>query len=133
MYPFGLNVGATLGLRGSFEDLPDIRIAFAGTGAPPAYALTGARAYDVSAALFVADRSPGWGLGSHAFVGAGIGRIKSDTRDGDRVFAEGGGGLNSGPIGVELSIKFAWNTLDRSGRSQLPHRADHRARHGLTF
>jgi len=111
LYPFGLNVGAALGLRASFEDLPDIRIAFAGAGAPPVYALTGARAYDVSAALFVADRSPGWGLGSHAFLGAGIGRIKSDARDGDRVFAEGGGGINSGPIGVELSIKFAWNHL----------------------
>ena len=111
LYPFGLSVGATLGLRGSFEDLPDIRIAFAGTGAPPPYALIGARAYDVSVALFMADRSPGWGLGSHAFVGGGIGRIKSDSRNGDRVFAEGGGGLSSGPIGVELSIKFAWNHL----------------------
>jgi hypothetical protein len=111
VYPFGLSVGPTLGLRGSFEDLPDIRIAFTGAGAPPAYALTGARAYDVSAALFMADRSDGWGLGSHAFVGGGIGRIKSDLRHGDRVFAEGGGGVSSGPIGVELSIKFAWNHL----------------------
>ena len=111
VYPFGLNVGATLGLRGSFEDLPTIRIAFAGAGAPPPYALTGARAYNVSAAIFIADRSDGWGLGSHAFVGGGIGRIKSDSHGGDRIFAEGGGGLNSGPIGVELSIKFAWNHL----------------------
>jgi hypothetical protein len=111
VYPFGLSVGAALALRGSLEDLPDIRIAFVGAGAPPTYVLTGARAYDVSAAIFVADRSSGWGLGSHAFVGGGIGRIKSDTNDGDRIFAEGGGGLNSGPIGVELSIKFAWNHL----------------------
>jgi hypothetical protein len=125
VYPFGLSVGPTLALRGSFEDLPLIRIAFAGVpgarfvragveagpGAPPQYSLSGARAYDVSAAIFVADRSRGWGLGSHAFVGGGIGRIKSDTRDGDRLFAEGGGGLSSGPVGVELSVKFAWNHL----------------------
>ena len=111
VYPFGLSVGPTLALRGSFEDLPLIRIAFAGSGAPPQYSLSGARAYDVSAAIFVADRSSGWRLGSHAFVGGGIGRIKSDTRDGDRLFAEGGGGLSSGPIGVELSVKFAWNHL----------------------
>lgn len=111
VYPFGLNVGAALAIRGSVEELPDIRIAFSGAGAPPAYAFTAARAYDVSAAIFMADRSSGWGLGSHAFVGGGIGRIRSDSHDGDRVFAEGGGGLNSGPIGVELSIKFAWNRL----------------------
>jgi hypothetical protein len=111
IYPFGLSVGNALALRASVEDLPDIRIAFSGPGAPPQYALTGARAYDVSAALVVADRSAGWGLGSHAFVGGGVGRIKSEIRDGDRVFAEGGGGFNSGPIGVELSVKFAWNRL----------------------
>ena len=111
LYPFGANVGATLALRGSYEELPTIRIAFTGTGAPADYALTNARAFDDSAAIFVADRSHGWGLGSHAFVGGGVGRIRSDLPDGDRVFAEGGGGLSSGPLGVELSVKFAWNHL----------------------
>ncbi len=111
LYPFGLSVGSALALRASVEDLPDIRIAFSGPGAPPQYGLTSARAYDLSAALFVADRSAGWGLGSHAFVGGGVGRIKSEIREGDRLFAEGGGGFNSGPIGVELSVKFAWNHL----------------------
>lgn len=111
LYPFGLSVGGALGLRASMEDLPEIRIAFSGAGAPPEYALTGGRAYDVSAALFVSDRSPGWGLGSHAFVGGGIGKITSDGKHGDRYFAEGGGGLSSGPVGVELSVKFAWNHL----------------------
>lgn len=111
LYPFGLSVGPALALRASVEDLPDIRIAFSGPGAPPRYELTSARAYDVSAALFVADRSAGWGLGSHAFVGGGVGRIRSESRDGDRYFAEGGGGFNSGPIGVELAVKFAWNHL----------------------
>ena len=109
LYPFGLSVGPALALRGSVEDLPVIRIAFDGAAAPPDYALTGGRAYDVSAAIYVADRSAGWGLGSHAFVGGGVGRIKSDTRNGERYFGEAGGGLSSGPLGVELSVKFAMN------------------------
>jgi hypothetical protein len=111
VYPLGSSVGATLALRGAYEQLPVIRIAFTGTGAPPDYALTGARAYDIGAGLHVADRSSGWGLGSHAYLGGGIGRIRSDLGDGRRVFAEAGGGLSSGPIGVELGVKFAWNTL----------------------
>jgi hypothetical protein len=111
IYPLGLSVGPTLAFRGSIEDLPVIRVAFAGAGAPPDYTLTGARAYDVAAAVYVADRSPGWGLGSHAFVGGGVGRITSELSDGNRYFAEGGGGLSSGPLGVELSLKFALNRL----------------------
>jgi hypothetical protein len=111
VYPFGLNVGPALALRASVEDLPAIRIAFSGTGAPANYALSGAHAYDAGAALYVADHSTGWGLGSHAFVGGGLGRIRSDLSDGTRIFAEGGGGLTSGPIGVDLSVKFGWNRL----------------------
>jgi hypothetical protein len=111
IYPFGSSVGATLALRGTFEQLPVIRIAFEGAGAPADYALTGARAFDVGAGIHVADRSSGWGLGSHAFVGGGIGRIRSDLGDGERFFAEAGGGLSSGPLGVELGVKFAWNDL----------------------
>jgi hypothetical protein len=113
VYPLGLSVGPALALRFSREDLPTIRVAFEGSGAPGTYALEAARAYDFSAALYVADHSPGWGLGSHAFVGGGAGRIRSELSDGDRVFAEGGGGLTSGPFGVDLSIKFAWNHLPR--------------------
>lgn len=112
IYPFGASLGATLALRASFEDLPNIQIAFSGPGAPGNYALIGARAYDVAAHVYVADHSPGWALGSHAFVGGGVGRIKSEARKGDRYFAEGGGGLSSGPLGVELSVKVAWNHLD---------------------
>ena len=112
VYPLGLSVGPAFALRLSREDLPTIRIGFAGTGAPPSYTLQSARAYDLGASLFVADHSPGWGLGSHAFVGGGAGRIKSELSDGNRYFAEGGGGLNSGPLGVELAIKFAWNHLN---------------------
>jgi hypothetical protein len=109
VYPFGLSIGTTLGLRASVEDVPTIRIDFDGPDAPGDYALTGARAYDVGAGLYVADRSPGWGLGSQAFVVGGIGRIRSDQGEGTRLFAEGGGGLSVGPFGVQLAVKFAWN------------------------
>jgi hypothetical protein len=113
IYPLGLSVGTTLGIRGSIEQVPSIRIDFEGAGAPPAYALTGAKAYDVGAGIFVADRSAGWGLGSQAFVVGGIGRIKADGGiEGSRVFAEGGGGLSVGPLGVQLAVKFAWNNVD---------------------
>jgi len=112
VYPFGLRTGATLGLRGSFEDLPVMRVAFEGPGSPfERYVLTNARAYDAGVGIVVADRSGGWGLGSLAFVAAGAGRIRSDLGDGRRVFAEGGGGLQSGPFGVQLAVKFAWNRL----------------------
>ena len=113
IYPFGSSVGATFALRGTYEQLPIIRIAFEGPAAPADYALSGARAYDIGAGIHVADRSSGWGLGSHAYVGAGVGRIRSDLGDGGRVFAEGGGGLSSGPLGVELGVKFAWNSLSQ--------------------
>ena len=111
VYPLGRRSGASLGIRASFEDLPVIRLGFDGPGPLDRYDLIDARAYDAAVGLFVADRSAGWGLGSHAFVIGGIGRIRSDLSDGSRYFAEGGGGLNSGPIGVELSLKFAWNRL----------------------
>ncbi len=112
VYPFGLNTGAALALRGTIEPLPTIRLAFVGRAPFPSYTLTGATAHDASAGLFVADRSPGWGLGSHAFVLGGIGRITSDLGDGGRYFAEGGGGLSVGPFGADISVKFAWNHLD---------------------
>jgi hypothetical protein len=112
IYPLGLRRGATLAIRGSFEDLPTIRLAIDGPGALDSYLLTNARAYDAGIGLFVADRSAGWGLGSHAFVAGGLGRIRSDLGDGRRYFAEGGGGLSSGPFGVQLAVKFAWNRLD---------------------
>ncbi len=111
VYPFGLRTGATLGLRGSVEQLPTISLTIDGPGSLDSYALTNARAFDASAGLFVADRSAGWGVGSHAFIAGGIGRIRSDLSDGRRYFAEAGGGLTSGPLGVELSVKFAWNRL----------------------
>jgi hypothetical protein len=119
IYPLGMSAGPTLGIRGSAEDLPVIRMAFDGPGDLDSYTLADARAYDVGAGLFMADLSPGWGLGSHAFVIGGVGRVRSDLSDGSRYFAEGGGGINSGPIGVELSVKFAWNMLDEPVRHKF--------------
>jgi hypothetical protein len=57
----------------------------------------------------MSDRSPGWGLGSHAFVLGGIGRAHTDQTDGRRYFAEGGGGLSVGPVGVDFSVEIATN------------------------
>ena len=111
VYPFGLRSGATLGLRGSVERLPTIALTIDGPGALDTYELRDAKAFDASAGLFVADRAPGWGLGSHAFVAGGVGTIRSGLGDGSRYFAEAGGGISSGPLGVELSVKFAWNRL----------------------
>jgi hypothetical protein len=112
IYPFGLASGATLGLRGSIENLPDIRIAFTGPGRPmDSYTFTNGLAYDIGAGVYVGDRAPGWGLGSYAFVIGGVGRITSDLGGGSRYFGEGGGGLQSGPFGFELSVKFGWNKL----------------------
>ena len=111
VYPLGMSQGPTLGIRGAVEDIPDIRITFEGPGSLDSYALTNALAYDIGAGVFVADRAPGWGLGSYAFVLGGIGRITSDLGDGSRYFAEGGGGLQSGPFGFEISAKFGWNRL----------------------
>lgn len=112
LYPLGMNNGPALMIRGSLEPLPRITLAFDGPAPVNPYELTGARALDGAVGVIVADRSRGWGLGSHAFFVGGAGRITSDLGDGRRVFAEGGGGLGMGPIGVELAVKFAWNTLD---------------------
>jgi hypothetical protein len=111
VYPFGMSVGTTLALRGSIEALPVIRIAFDGPAAVSSYALTNGQAYDGAIGIYVADRSRGWGIGSHAFVAGGAGRLHSDLGGGSRYFAEGGGGVSSGPFGLELSVKFAWNRL----------------------
>ncbi len=118
VYPFGISVGTTLGIRGNVEQLPTVRIDFDGPGSLDRYELLDAHAYDAGLGLFVADRSRGWGLGSQAFVIGGVGRIRSNLGDGTRLFAEGGGGLSSGPFGVELSVKFAWNRLDQP----IPHK-----------
>src|SRR4051794_10089899 len=68
IYPFGSSVGATLALRASVESVPDIRVTFNGPAPSPAWQLTGGRATDIGAGLEMSDRSPGWGIGAHAFI-----------------------------------------------------------------
>ena len=112
VFPFGMRSGATLGVRGSIEQLPDIRMRFDGPGRPfDTYTFTNGTAYDVGAGVWVADRAPGWELGAYAFLAGGIGRVTSDLGDGNRYFAESGGGMQTGPIGVEVSLKFGWNLM----------------------
>lgn len=118
LYPLGMNNGPALMLRGSYQPLPRIQLAFNGPAPFPRYTLVDGRAFDAGVGVIVADRSPGWGLGSHAYVLGGVGRITSDLGGGGRYFAEGGGGLSVGPFGVELGVKFAWNNLDEP----VPHK-----------
>jgi hypothetical protein len=112
LYPFGSSDGPTLAVRGSIEKLPTIRLAFEGPAPAPSYLLTGGRAYDLGAGIDMSDRSPGWGLGAHAFVLGGFGHATTDQGNGRRYFAEGGGGLLVGPFGVDLAFKFAVNRFD---------------------
>lgn len=118
VYPLGASEGATLLVRGSIEQLPTVRVTFEGISPISSYTVTNGRAYDIGIGVDMSDRSPGWGLGSHAFILGGIGRTHTDERDGRRYFAEGGGGLTVGPIGVDLSIKFAVNRFELPS----PHR-----------
>jgi hypothetical protein len=109
VYPFGSSVGATLAIRGSIETLPTIRLAFNGPAPSSTYVLTNGRAADIGVGVDMSDRSPGWGLGAHAFLIGGIGRATTDQVNGKRYFAEGGGGVTSGPFGVDVSFKYTIN------------------------
>jgi hypothetical protein len=109
VYPFGSSVGATLAIRGSIESLPDIRVSFTGPAPSPTYVLTNGRAMDVGVGIDMSDRAPGWGLGGHAFILGGIGRAQTDQLDGRRYFIEGGGGITSGPLGVDIAVKYSIN------------------------
>jgi hypothetical protein len=118
VYPFGSSAGATLAVRGSIETIPDIRVGFTGPAPSPAYELTNGRATDVGIGIDMSDRAPGWGLGAHAFILGGIGRIQTDQLSGSRYFGEGGGGVTSGPFGVDVSVKFTVNRFT----TPVPHR-----------
>jgi hypothetical protein len=109
VYPFGSSVGATLAVRGSIETIPDIRLAFTGPAPAPTYELTNGRATDLGIGIDMSDRAPGWGVGAHAFILGGIGRIETDQLDGRRYFGEGGGGVTSGPFGIDIAVKFTVN------------------------
>jgi hypothetical protein len=65
----------------------------------------------------MSDRSAGWGLGAHAFALGGVGNTKTDQMNGTRYFAEGGGGVTSGPFGVDISLKFSVNRF----ATPVPH------------
>lgn len=119
IYPFGSSEGPTLAVRGSVEQIPTIRAAFDGPAPISNYELTNGRATDVAAGVDVADRSPGWGLGSHAFVLGGVGRAHTDQMNGTRYFAEGGGGVAAGPIGVDIAFKFVVNKFDAPVTHQI--------------
>ena len=118
VYPFGSSVGATLAVRGSIESIPTIRFAFTGPAPTPLYELTNGRATDLAIGIDMSDRSPGWGLGGHAFILGGFGKIRTDQLDGTRYFGEGGGGVTSGPFGVDISVKFSVNRFE----TPVPHR-----------
>lgn len=116
IYPFGAKNGPSLAVRASIEQLPEIRFLIEGPDRFEPYDLSNGRAFDIGVGVIVNDRSPGWGLGSHAFVLGGIGRLRADgvgndlaERDGKRWFAEGGGGMTIGPFGVQLSVKISFN------------------------
>src|SRR5687768_9668792 len=111
VYPFGSSAGPSLMLKGAMENLPAFRARFDGPSNVSSYELIDAKAWDIGAGVIVADRSPGWGLGSHAYVIGGVGRLDSKHGKGSRVFGEGGGGLSIGPVGVEIAMKFAYNKL----------------------
>jgi hypothetical protein len=117
VYPFGSSVGATLAVRGSIESIPTIRVAFSGPAPTPLYELTNGRATDLGIGIDMSDRSAGWGLGGHAFILGGFGKIRTDQLDGKRYFGEGGGGVTSGPFGVDISVKFAVNRF----KTPVPH------------
>lgn len=112
VYPFGSRNGATLAIRGSYETLPIIRVAIHEPGSTSVYNLRDGRAYDLGVGFLLSDRPPGWGLGTHSFALAGVGRIRGERGDGDRLFGEAGGGVNVGPVGVQFSVKLAYNRLN---------------------
>ena len=118
VYPFGSSEGATLAIRGGIETAPTIHLRLDGPAAPaPTYDLTGGHAYDVGVGLEMSDRSPGWGVGGHAFIIGGIGRAQWDQRSGKRYFGEGGGGIMFGPFGVDIAVKYIVTELS----DPVPH------------
>jgi hypothetical protein len=132
VYPFGSSTGPTLAIRGSIESLPPIRVAFGGAVPAPPYQLTNGRAFDNGAGIDMSDRAPGFGVGAHAFVLGGVGRAETDQLDGRRYFVEGGGGVTSGPFGVDLSFKYSVNRFE-TPRPHSVHMIPISVRGSLTF
>ena len=130
VFPLGLRTGTTLGIRGSFEGLPDIRVTFEGAAPFSSYVLTNAGAYDVGAGIFVSDRSAGWGLGSRAFAVGGIGRISSDLGDGRRYFGRRRRRPDVRSAGDRVVREVCLEQTARPRRTSILHRSDQHSRHG---
>ncbi len=111
VYPLGSSEGPTLAIRGSLETIPAVRVSFSGPAPLQTYQLTGGRALDVGAGIDMADRSPGWGLGTHAYVIGGVGRALTDQTTGRRYFIEGGGGVIFGALGFDVAFKYVSNSF----------------------
>ena len=111
VYPLGSSSGPTLAIKGSLESIPNVRVSFTGPAPSPTYELTSGRALDVGAGLDMSDRSPGWGLGTHAYVIGGIGRAITDQMNGKRYFVEGGGGVMFGALGFDVAFKYVSNAF----------------------
>ena len=109
VYPLGSSEGPTLAVKGSIESIPNLRLSFSGPAPSPTYELTGGRALDVGAGVDMSDRSPGWGLGTHAYAIGGLGRAITDQMNGRRYFVEGGGGVTFGALGVDVAFKYVTN------------------------
>ena len=132
MLPRTASVGATLAIRGSIESVPTIRVQIDGPAPVALYQLTGGRAMDVGAGLEMSDRAAGFGLGAHAFILGGIGRVDTDLLDGRRYWVEGGGGVSSGPFGVDLSFKYVVNQFSEPVTHSI-HMIPINLRFSLTF
>jgi len=111
LYPFGTKNGASLAIRGSYESLPLVQFTINSANGSEKYLLTDGRVYDLGLGVIVNDRPPGWKLGTHSFFLIGTGKIKEPRGNGKRYFIEGGGGVNTGPLGIELSVKISRNHL----------------------
>lgn len=112
VYPFGAGNGAALALRATRETLPVIRFDIARGGVFERYQLADGVATDFGIGVIVNDRPRGWGLGAHSFVIGGYGLVSGERGDGKRYFAEAGGGVSVGPVGVDVGVKVAYNRLE---------------------
>ena len=130
VYPIGMSVGPTLGVRGSVENLPDIRFAFDGPGALDSYALTNAIAYDVGAGVYVADRAPGWGLGSLRVHTRRRGQDYERHRCGQTLLRRGRRWHSVRPAGIRDLGQVRLEPAQRTSRTQLLFSPHQPARNG---
>ena len=116
-------------IRGSIESVPTIRARVHRAGAGADLRADQRPRHRLGVGLDMSDRSPGWGLGATRSSSAVSAGSQTDQMDGTRYFGEGGGGIMSGPFGVDLSVKFTVNRFIDAGRPQHLHDPDLRARH----